>query len=67
MIDRFARIWSSLNIDWFLCVQRKNQVITHRELDDSLAQKVRIAGSDPDIGRGANTYVAMWHKDPAWK
>jgi len=43
-----------------------HMVITHREVDDSLAQKVRIAGSDPDIGRGANTYVALWHKDPTW-
>ena len=41
-----------------------HMVITHRELDDSLAQKVRIAGKDPDIGRGANTYIAMWHRDP---
>ena len=40
--------------------------ITHRELDDSLAQKVRLAGKDPDIGRGANTYIAMWHHDPTW-
>lgn len=39
-----------------------HMVITHRELDDSLAQKVRIAGKDPDIGRGANTYVAMWNR-----
>lgn len=43
-----------------------HMVITHRALDDSLAQKVRIAGSDPDIGRGANTYVALWHRDPDW-
>jgi threonine dehydrogenase-like Zn-dependent dehydrogenase len=43
-----------------------HMVITHRELDDSLAQKVRIAGKDPDIGRGANTYIAMWHRDPTW-
>jgi len=41
-----------------------HMVITHREVDDSLAQKVRIAGKDPDIGRGANTYIAMWHRDP---
>jgi len=40
-------------------------VITHRELDDSLAQKVRIAGKDPDVVRGANTYIALWHRDPA--
>ena len=43
-----------------------HMVITHREIDDSLAQKVRIAGKDPDIGRGANTYIAMWHRDPNW-
>ena len=43
-----------------------HMVITHRELDDSLAQKVRTAGKDPDIGRGANTYIAMWHRDPRW-
>lgn len=43
-----------------------HMVITHRELDDSLAQKVRIAGKDPDIGRGANTYIAMWHREPGW-
>jgi len=43
-----------------------HMVITHREIDDSLAQKVRIAGKDPDIGRGANTYIAMWHRDPSW-
>ncbi len=41
-----------------------HMVITHRELNDSLAQKVRTAGKDPDIGRGANTYIAMWHQDP---
>ncbi len=41
-------------------------VITHRKLDESLAQKVRIAGKDPDIGRGANTYIAMWHRNPSW-
>ena len=34
-----------------------HMAITHRELDDSLAQKVRIAGKDPDIGRGGNTYI----------
>ncbi|MFI5341649.1 MAG: hypothetical protein ACHQ7N_17645 [Candidatus Methylomirabilales bacterium] len=43
-----------------------HMTITHRELDDSLAQKVRCAGKDPDIGRGANTYIAMWHHDPNW-
>ncbi len=43
-----------------------HMVITHRELDDSLAEKVRIAGKDPDIGRGANTYIALWHHDPNW-
>ena len=43
-----------------------HMAITHRELDDSLAQKVRTAGKDPDIGRGANTYIAMWHRDPNW-
>jgi D-arabinose 1-dehydrogenase-like Zn-dependent alcohol dehydrogenase len=43
-----------------------HMAITHRELDDSLAQKVRVAGKDPDIGRGANTYIAMWHHDPRW-
>jgi threonine dehydrogenase-like Zn-dependent dehydrogenase len=43
-----------------------HMAITHRELDDSLAQKVRIAGKDPDIGRGANTYIALWHRDPRW-
>ncbi len=43
-----------------------HMVITHRELDDSLAQKVRIAGKDPDVGRGANTYIALWHHDPRW-
>lgn len=41
-----------------------HMLITHRELDESLAHKVRIAGKDPDIGRGANTYIAMWHRDP---
>jgi hypothetical protein len=41
-------------------------VITHRKLDESLAQKVRIVGKDPNIGRGANTYIAMWHRDPGW-
>jgi hypothetical protein len=44
-----------------------HMAITHRELDDSLAQKVRIAGKDPDIGRGANTYIALWHRDPRWR
>jgi hypothetical protein len=39
-----------------------HMVITHRELDESLAQKVRVAGKDPDVGRGANTYIAMWHR-----
>ncbi len=43
-----------------------HMVITHRELDDSLAQKVRVAGKDPDIGRGANTYIAMWHREAGW-
>lgn len=43
-----------------------HMVITHREIDPSLAQKVRVAGRDPDIGRGANTYIAMWHRDPNW-
>lgn len=43
-----------------------HMVITHRQLDESLAQKVRVAGKDPDIGRGANTYIAMWHRDPSW-
>ncbi len=43
-----------------------HMVITHRELDDSLAEKVRIAGKDPDIGRGANTYIAMWRREPNW-
>ena len=43
-----------------------HMVITHRKLDESLAQKVRIAGKDPDIGRGANTYIAMWHRNPSW-
>lgn len=37
-------------------------VITHREINDSLAHKVVIAGKDPDVGKGANTYVAMWHR-----
>ncbi|MBI4573621.1 MAG: alcohol dehydrogenase catalytic domain-containing protein [candidate division NC10 bacterium] len=41
-----------------------HMVITHREIDDSLAQKVRTAGKDPDIGRGANTYIALWHRNP---
>lgn len=31
-----------------------------------LAQKARIAGKDPDIGRGANTYVEMGHREPQW-
>lgn len=44
-----------------------HMVITHRELDDALAQKVRIAGKDPDIGLGANTYIAMWHREPTWR
>jgi threonine dehydrogenase-like Zn-dependent dehydrogenase len=44
-----------------------HMVITHRELNDSLAQKVRTAGKDPDIGRGANTYIAMWHQEPTWR
>ncbi len=44
-----------------------HMVITHREVDDSLAQKVRTAGKDPDIGRGANTYIAMWHREPTWR
>jgi D-arabinose 1-dehydrogenase-like Zn-dependent alcohol dehydrogenase len=43
-----------------------HMIITHRELDDSLAQKVRTEGKDLDDGRGANTYIAMWHHDPAW-
>jgi hypothetical protein len=41
-----------------------HKVITHRVVDDSLAQQVRIAGEDPDIGRGANTCIVMWHHDP---
>ncbi len=41
-------------------------VITHREIDQSLAQKVVVAGKDPDVGRGANIYIAMWHQDPSW-
>jgi len=36
------------------------------ELYDTLAQKVRIAGKDPDIGPGANTYIAMWHWGLTW-
>ena len=44
-----------------------HMVITHREVDQSLAQKVRVAGKDPDVGRGANTYVAMWHRESSWE
>jgi threonine dehydrogenase-like Zn-dependent dehydrogenase len=43
-----------------------HMVITHRAIDQSLAEKVLIAGKDPNIGRGANTYIAMWHRDPNW-
>jgi threonine dehydrogenase-like Zn-dependent dehydrogenase len=43
-----------------------HMTITHRQLDESLAQKVRVAGKDPDMARGANTYIAMWHRDPTW-
>jgi threonine dehydrogenase-like Zn-dependent dehydrogenase len=43
-----------------------HMAITHREVDESLAQKVRVAGKDPDVGRGANTYIAMWHREPTW-
>jgi threonine dehydrogenase-like Zn-dependent dehydrogenase len=38
-------------------------VVTHRELTPSLAEKVVVAGKDPDVERGANIYVAMWHRD----
>jgi threonine dehydrogenase-like Zn-dependent dehydrogenase len=41
-------------------------VTTHRELDSSLAEKVVVAGKDPDVERGASVYVAMWHREPAW-
>jgi threonine dehydrogenase-like Zn-dependent dehydrogenase len=41
-------------------------VTTHRELDRTLAEKVAVAGNDPDVERGANVYIAMWHRQPGW-